>query len=172
MKLPDDLCVLDAEASCMARVGSYPIELAVAELSGKLKSWLIKPTEDWIEGGLWDPDAERLHRITRQQLLAEGLPPQVVVDEFTVAVRGRRLVSDAARLDSFWLMVLHEVVGREAPVVEPVESLLAQLAAGVDGPHRIEQAQKLALERFPRRHRAADDARRFVEIIRILANQP
>jgi hypothetical protein len=63
-------------------------------------------------------------------------------------------------LDRFWLMVLHETVGRETPMVESVDPLLLDLASGVDGRQRLEQAQKLALARFPLRHRAADDARR------------
>jgi hypothetical protein len=64
----------------------FPIEAGLAVLdSNEVRSWLIKPTEEWLgrklvgdpwrkAPPLWDPKAEKLHGISLEQLQSEGLP--------------------------------------------------------------------------------------------------
>lgn len=169
MAVRNDIVCADVEASSLPIIGSYPIELAVADLDGITKSWLIRPTDAWASSGLWDATSARVHGISYEQLVAEGLPPEQVADEFTAAIGGRRALSDAAPSDRFWLGRLYDAVGRDAPPIEPVELLLQERAPGVEGAHRIAQAKEFAFRCFPREHRAAEDAGRLIEVIRILS---
>lgn len=94
--------VLDIEASGFGS-GSYPIEIGVAMPDGALHVWLIKPLEDWTH---WQPDAERVHGISRDQLLHEGQSPRHVADELNELLAGQTVYSDGWGVDRTWLSLL------------------------------------------------------------------
>jgi hypothetical protein len=165
---PVPLAVLDFEASCLPCPGSYPIEVAVAYVdSGDTRSWLIRPEPAWLEGGKWDPAAERLHGISPAMLEADGRPADEVRRGLRAAVEGHSVLTDGASGDSYWLSVLFD---GDPPVrIEPLRDFLV-LAAG-DGPAAkivVDGAVELARTRFPTIHRAEPDARRGAEAIRII----
>jgi len=66
----------DCEASCG---GGLPIEIGWAfadSTTGEIHSegHLIKPPPSWDLAAVWDPDAEKLHKITRDELYVHGRP--------------------------------------------------------------------------------------------------
>jgi DNA polymerase III epsilon subunit-like protein len=163
------IVVLDFEASAMPSRSSYPIEVGIAfVLSGESRSWLIRPTEQWLQTGQWDPESEKIHRLTKEVLLAEGQPVDRVRSELTEAVAGHRVLSDALMADALWLRSLYggTPAFRLGSVGAVLEALTAPLGSGGRGP--LAKAVKLASRRFPQAHRAGPDARRLAEVIRIL----
>ena len=59
---------LDFEASSLSDE-SYPIEIGWAGEDGSTEQHLIRPAPGWTD---WSATAEAVHRIERDQLLAEG----------------------------------------------------------------------------------------------------
>jgi hypothetical protein len=83
----------DCKASCG---GGLPIEIgwAFADLaSGEVHSeaFLVKPPPNWDLGPVWDPDVEKLHKVTKQDLYAHGRTPNVIADRMNKGLRGRQL---------------------------------------------------------------------------------
>ncbi|MBY6266620.1 hypothetical protein EI613_32780 (plasmid) [Azospirillum sp. 412522] len=146
-------CVIDVEASALGR-GSYPIEVGVAWLDGRVMSWLIRPTAEWLERGVWEPAAE----------VAEGV---------MAALSGQLPHSDAVGADDAWLASLMAVTGHSYPRLEPLDDLLREVTTGSnkDRAAEVEQAMTEASARRPRRHRAGGDAARLAEMVRILADR-
>ncbi len=145
------LDLIDIEASGL-HWDSYPVEIAV-RVRGQVHSWLIAPAPGWT---YWDPAAERLHGLTRDQLEREGLQAPLVARELNLAVEGARgiLYSDAAPWDWDWLDKLFEKAG-ETPRfhVHSIEELLT------DSEYRqfIRVRQQLADSGRFRAHRAEED---------------
>ena len=67
--------VLDVEASGFGR-HSYPVEVGYVLPDGSTFCTLIRPEPEWTH---WDPEAERLHHITRELALLRGKPVAEVV---------------------------------------------------------------------------------------------
>lgn len=164
--------VLDFEASGLGK-GTFPIEVAVVDVdTTETRSWLIRPTRVWATSGIWDPVAEGLHGISRETLLAEGVSVEAVCAELAEAVAGRSVVTDGVAADSAWLATLYAAVGLEPPCrLEPVGPLMGDLTSsgGLASAGEIEAAMDVARQQFPHVHRAANDARRLTECLRILA---
>lgn len=162
---------IDFEASALPCPGSYPIEVALADVAdGVVKAWLIRPTAAWLRDGVWDPSAERLHGIDKERLLAEGLAPEVVLKQLREALAGARVVSDAVAADDGWLAELHRAGHIENDLrLEPLKDVLGEILClrgrALEG--AFEDAREGAYRRFPSVHRAAPDARRTAETIRI-----
>ena len=101
------IVVVDFEASSLPGPGSYPIEVAAGiPETGEIRSWLIRPEPVWLESWVWDPESERIHRLTREHLLAHGLPRAQVARELEAFIGGREVVSDNPRAEGYWLGVL------------------------------------------------------------------
>jgi hypothetical protein len=87
----------DCEASC---IGGLPIEIGWAFIdtaTGEIQSesHLVKPPLHWDMLSVWDPDAEKLHGISLEQLHAQGRPPFEVARRMNEVLSGRELFSDA-----------------------------------------------------------------------------
>lgn len=93
---------VDLEASGIAP-GSYPVEIAVVHPAGEYQS-LIKPVRYWQH---WSYDAQDMHQVSRDQLLAEGKTAVTVAQELNEIFSGQCLVSDA-REDSYWVEALYD----------------------------------------------------------------
>lgn len=176
MHLPlDDIYCLDFEASGL-HVGSYPIEVAVADCaSGDCIAWLIKPTHNWISSSNWDSVSEKIHNITREELLDRGLPVEQVAQELSQHCKGKVVLADGGEHDRYWLRTLFEATG------VPRDFTLDDYAAFArDLAVRSGRRPDLALAnseiesqiRFPRTHRAAADARSLAEALRLIAGWP
>ena len=94
----------DREATC---IGGLPIEIGWAFIdtaTGEIQSesHLVKPPLHWDMQPVWDPDAEELHGISLEQLLAQGRPPFKVARRMNEVLTGK-LLSDAPADDERWL---------------------------------------------------------------------
>ena len=125
------IVILDFEASCAPGDGrrSYPVEVAAGlPETGEIRIWLIKPERDWLDAWDWYYEAEKLHRLTRDHLLAQGLPRAQVARELSAFIGEREVVSDCPPAEGHWLAVLF---GEAQP--RPVGALGALLEAIAGG---------------------------------------
>ena len=162
--------IIGTEASCLPGDGrrSFPIEIAAGiPDTGAVRSWLIKPERIWLEEWDWYYEAEQLHRLTRDHLLARGLPRQQVARELGEFILDREVVSDNPAAEGHWLAVLY---GEEKP--RRVGSLLLIYAAitGVSerGKAVYRRAEIEAYRTAPPTHRAGDDVRHELVKLRVL----
>lgn len=144
--------ILDFEASGLGR-GSYPIEVGYVLSDGHSNCMLIRPEPDWLD---WDPEAESLHGISREQLLRHGRSVTEVARCLNHSLAGKTLYSDAWGNDQSWLALLFECAGMAAHFrLEALRSLLSETQAQLW--HGTRQA--VICDSRLERHRASSDAR-------------
>jgi hypothetical protein len=157
----------DCEASC---IGGLPIEIGWAFIdtsTGEIQSesHLVRPPLHWDMQPVWDPDAEKLHGISLEQLLAHGLPPFEVARRMNEVLAGRELFSDAPVDDERWLRIIFDEAGLDPAFTirrTYADVLIAQLARkrGWDSAS-FEAAKSEADRNSPSTHRAEADARHW-----------
>lgn len=159
--LPWPLWVIDFEASGLGP-GSYPIEAGIAlwRAPGEaVRVWssLISPAPDWIEGGLWDVEAEKVHQLP-QSALSGGLTVKEAAHGLNALAAHAAVFSDAPQYDDYWLRRLYAAAGLQAAFrLEPLDALLSRV--GEAGQGRFQRWQEKAAPR----HRAGDDAERHMK---------
>ncbi len=145
--------ILDVEASGFGR-GSYPIEIGLARADGTHSALLIRPLDEWIH---WDPKAELLHGITRDQLMQEGHSPLEVARWLNDELREVGVAySDSWGYDSSWVgRLFNDVDLLPGFRLESLRRLLdeCQLARWNATKARVE------VEAGIHRHRAGEDVR-------------
>jgi hypothetical protein len=145
-------CVLDIEASGFGR-SSYPIEIGFVLPDGTAWCTLIAPEPGWTH---WDPDAERVHGISRALLVRHGRGVRDVAAELNQRLAGLTVYCDNWAHDYAWLARLFE-----SAAVTPgfklshVRELMSERTAERFDAARARVAHDLHL----RRHRASSDAR-------------
>lgn len=141
---------VDFEASGIAP-DSYPIEIAVVHPGGEYQA-LIKPVRYWEH---WSYDAQDMHQIPRDQLVAEGKPAADIAQELNEIFSGQCLTSDA-REDSYWFEALYDAAELDPTfTVATVEQMV--------GP---EHAAAIYYQMpITRGHRALSDARSLEETV-------
>lgn len=93
---------IDFEASSLGRDG-YPIEVAWVFEDGGSESFLIVPMEEWSD---WDPAAEAIHGLTREQLVSDGVATEIVAKRLVAALQGHEVYASAPSWDGKWLSKL------------------------------------------------------------------
>jgi hypothetical protein len=166
---------LDFEASSLASA-SYPIEVAWSLPDGSIESHLISPAgiERWND---WSAQAERLHGISRAQLVAEGQSPAWVCRRLNERLAGRVVYTDAPEYDRTWLDELFAACWGGAPsfVLASADELLLEMLAP-RFPKRADAVRELVAikdevrRRLPQRHRARWDVEYLVELCDYLTN--
>jgi hypothetical protein len=177
--------IIDIEAS---HFDGFPIEIGWADQDGNAESHLIRPLVSWT---LWSSKAEQVHGISREKLAAEGEPAGAVASRVadllarwhsecvTVAsdnpaydgpwlemllraggIRERRQLEDVAKLHQMAVSRLFEGLGADDSVIEAAAR--GQTQARAEG---IIKAVK-DWAKGQHHHRAADDAKAQVAIIR------
>ena len=163
------IAIIDFEASCLPEAGeSYPVEVALATIDGRSRTWLIKPAPEWRYWD-WSDEAESLHGISAAMLERDGLEPRRVLRELAEEAAGYRVCADCD-LDAYWLDTLAAACRMPAPF--PISYLGEVLReSGVTRPQVLAalDAAKLAL---PREHVARHDADRLAHAMRLLERQP
>jgi hypothetical protein len=165
------LLCLDFEASGIDP-RSYPIEVAIANVATRdTREWLIAPPPAWLETGMWEAEAEAVHRITRAEIIAQGRNVGEVAAELTAHTRGATVLSDAPSFDTKWLCQLYRATGAEPPFIlrdfhqfawrEAVRRFILRRPDLA-----IVKAEAEAYALFPQQHRAGPDARRNAEMLR------
>lgn len=165
------IACLDFEASCLPTPAheSFPIEVGVAFVeTGEIRSWLIKPINEWLRLSHWDPAAERVHGLSLERLQREGEDVEVVRRELAEAVAGHTVVSDNVWHEKTWAKILYDAT----PPFE-VESHKAVLCQRAPLPmpafnDALQDAEQAALFRCPKQHRAGPDAHWLAETCRLL----
>ncbi len=149
---PDLPPIIDLEASGFGR-GSYPIEVGFILPQGATYCSLILPAPHWTH---WDPEAERLHHVTRSILADHGKPAREVAAILNERLHDEVVYSDGWANDFSWLGLLYDEVGlRQAFRVENLRRILSEEEAA--GWHAAKAA---VLASAPQaRHRASTDAR-------------
>lgn len=126
-------CFIDFEASSLSPL-SYPIAVAWNRSDGEIRRFLISPQgiADWSD---WDPESQRIHGIDRQRLVANGWPPDYIIEELELDLQrlkdrnsDRQLWADAPEFDNHWLQRLYAAVNRDPPLtIAHVEDLLTPI---------------------------------------------
>ncbi len=144
--------VLDVEASGFGRK-SYPIEVGFVRGDGSTFCTLIRPEPEWNH---WDDGAQKLHHISRELVLARGVPVPDVARTLNVELRGQTVYSDGWANDYSWLGVLFDVAEITPHFkLENLRSLLKEEEA--DCWHEVKA--QIQQELGTLRHRASADAR-------------
>lgn len=144
--------VIDVEASGFGS-NSYPIEVGVALENGQTQCYLLSPLEEWRH---WDREAERLHGLTRNQLLAFGKPLDEVATGLNQLLGCNTVYSDAWGYDQSWIALLFDAAGMLPTFrIDHILSLMDEHQLSLWDDARAEVETKLALER----HRASADAK-------------
>jgi hypothetical protein len=174
LSLENILC-LDFEASGLGPQ-SYPVEVAIADCnSTEFTSWLIRPAQEWLATGIWWDQSAEVHKITMSELMADGQPPERVARALNARCNGKIVLCDGGEHDRRWLLRLF-LSAEERPSFElsDFDAFAFELAerSGRRPEIAIRRAALEALSRFPRLHRAAPDARRCAETLKLLAGHP
>lgn len=115
--------IIDVEASGFGS-HSYPIEVGLVLHDGKRFCSLISPAPDWTH---WDPEAEKVHKVSRENLQKIGKPFQEVAVMLNTLLAGKTLYSDGWVVDKPWLITLFSRAGLDmAFSVSPLENILTE----------------------------------------------
>lgn len=117
---------LDFEATSLAR-DSAPIEVAWVFEDGRSESHLIRPAPGWRD---WSALAESVHRITRDQLAADGEPHSDVARRMVEALGDHQLYASAPTWDGKWLSILLTAAGiaPDALVITSTDDAMRDIA--------------------------------------------
>ena len=144
--------VLDIEASGFGR-HSYPIEVGCVLPDGTSFCSLVRPEPDWVH---WDPEAEKLHQISRELTVKVGRSALEVAHLLNTHLRGLTVYSDGWANDFTWISALFEAVDLSPYFkLENLRSLLSEDEAARWHGVKQQVADELGLQR----HRASNDAR-------------
>lgn len=151
MPISDRPLIIDVEASGFGP-HSYPIEVGVA-LDGGLKYCaLVSPAPEWTH---WDPEAEKIHRISRDVLETYGRPREAVANQLNELLASRTVYTDGWVVDKPWLSLLFQSV--RIPMrfqVSALEMILSEQQMALWHAEKDRVAAGLDLSR----HRASHDA--------------
>jgi hypothetical protein len=153
------LLVIDFEASALS-TESYPIEVGIAILNDpastmEIWSTLIKPVPHWDMKAQWDPDAERIHGISRWSLRDGRSPREAMIELNRRIPIGAKVWCDGGYYDLCWLKVL-ATAAETAPAFE-----LYDLSDTLRRNGALCNRYLTALNSVPPPHRAGPDAERI-----------
>ncbi len=153
------LVVIDFEATALTLTG-YPIEVGIAKAASpgaEIEVWssIIAPEPHWDIDRQWDPDAERIHGITRWQL-RNASPARDVMEKLNdLGGPVGQVWCDGGHYDAFWLSVL-----AEAANIKP-QFELCDLAAALNLKPETRKRYKNFIRGSAPPHRAGSDAKRI-----------
>lgn len=102
----DEFIFLDIEASGLGS-GTFPIEVAYASSMGDKNEYLIKPTDDWLQHGVWCSNAEvNIHNISCEMLVQNGVNIFEVANALNTALCGKLVLCNDLEYDGVWLTQL------------------------------------------------------------------
>jgi hypothetical protein len=103
---------VDIESSGLSD-GTYPIELGWTDEAGNTSSFLIKPSQEWLDRGVWDEGAEIIHGIGMDELLREGVTPEEAACRLQTIFSNHDVLVTSVPHDGYWLSLLQSETGRE-----------------------------------------------------------
>ena len=158
------LATIDFEASALT-LSSYPIDVGIAiahSPTGAIDVWssLIEPDASWALAEQWDPDAEKIHGISRWEL-RDGMSAMAIMAILNdLAPEGVRAWCDGGHYDAHWLAVLRAAAERSATL--KLSHLAPVIRPDFDRyPHFVS-----VMSRTKPPHRAGPDAKRLCSALR------
>tara|TARA_R110000824_G_scaffold399764_1_gene605682 strand:+ start:2067 stop:2558 length:492 start_codon:yes stop_codon:yes gene_type:complete len=153
---------VDIEASGLDQTNSYPIEIGWSDTLGNQDNFLIKPLASW---SYWDPNAQLIHSISREELLSDGLSVKEAAMRLNSSLGGETVYCDALDFDGFWLKRLFKAAEMEMTfTLVDVFNLYAEMS----------KEEFLIMQRYlndnPASHRALADAERYSAAFRKAVN--
>lgn len=156
---------LDFEASGL-QPETYPIAVAWSQTTGEIESYLIRPLPEWTH---WDADAERVHRIPRERLAAEGRDALFVARRMNEQLGDQVVWCDGGSFDRGWLDMLVEAAGVK-PGFELRDIVSGLIPDEILYTHLWDQFVAEAWSHVEgRRHDPASDVRYLIELYRLAA---
>lgn len=144
--------VLDIEASGFGR-DSYPIEIGYVLPDGSVYCTLVRPEAGWTH---WDPEAQRLHGITRDTVMLHGRPALEIARHLNQVLHGQTIYTDGWANDYSWIGALFDAADLSPSFhIENLRALLSDSDAARWHQIKDQVGRELNL----RRHRASSDAR-------------
>jgi DNA polymerase III epsilon subunit-like protein len=162
---------IDLEASGL-HANSFPVEVGWAAPFGACQAFRVRPTAEWLSTP-WDPKAEKVHGISREELLAAGEPAASVLEKLKGVAADRRLYSDDVGHDERWLKMLIQAAG-----AEPSEELKLWCAnilfrdLAAQRRRDLKSVKRDAERVAPATHRADTDARFLATVFEMLTDSP
>ena len=161
--------IIDFEASGLG-VDSYPIEVAWTLDDGVgVEEHLINPEsapdlEDWKS---WSWASEAVHGISREELVGRGEDVRPVARRMNEMLRGRKVYSDAVKLDRYWCERFFCAADLELEfTIDNYWDLLRTI--GNLGNETVMKLKEEANARIPgAAHRAGVDALRLLEVLKL-----
>lgn len=143
--------IIDVEASGFDQ-RSYPIEIGLALDQGERYCSLLNPAPGWIH---WDEKAEKIHCVTRENLLLNGTPIVQVANDLNRLLKGKTIYSDGWVVDKPWLITLFYTAKiHQCFSISPIELILSEDQMEIWHDTKAIVTRELALKR----HRASADA--------------
>ena len=153
--------IIDVEASGLGD-NSYPIEIAWVNRLNRHQndSFLVCPDPSWT---FWDDYAEQsIHRIPRDSLLKDGVSVINACNRLNDALKGHRILSDAAQTDRFWIRKLFSCAGIQS------EFSIGSIYELIPGDKADVFQRRLKKESVP--HRALEDARAIAKCVNFVCS--
>jgi len=145
---------IDIEASGLGNT-SFPIEVAWNDSEGIIINRLVKPVADWTS---WDPEAERVHGITRAELDVDGISPAELCSLIRDSLSGSTAYSDAPELERFWLKRLFQAgEGVDCPILILGVSKVPEIRKACYERGLYDRLKKQAVDEVGTVHRADAD---------------
>ena len=146
-----DIAFIDLEASGLSP-RSWPIEVGWCQINAVPQAILIRPCEGWSLDD-WSPQAEALHGVSHDALLAGGAAAEEVCERLNIALGGKKVYSDAPDWDGFWLYRLFDAARIRQQFTLSELGLLFQSTP----PEKMDAYRQEAEQKAPRKHRAIPD---------------
>lgn len=180
---PEEFIFTDIEASSLD-VGSFPIEIGWSGVDLVPHHFLIKPHESWTRV-FWNPQSEKIHNISWEKLMDEGIDPLEAAERIIDAFRQKIIVSDSPFYEAKWFLRLFETLGIDGKFVrrDPVNRVMTSIvdiheawgeAIKIEGSGRWNNLEEVmdvtgkVIETFPHTHRASNDAIQLAASFKIL----
>ena len=154
-------CFIDFEASGLGNA-TYPIEVAWSLPDGTVREFLIRREAEWT---YWQPEAEAVHRISREELQAKGRPSDEICELLVRDLDGKEVYADGGLCDELWLKQLLAAGKCETPI--HLQRCIPELFFPKMSKADREEIQEKAWGAVGPRHRAGNDVRWFVEFLRL-----
>ena len=181
--MPETFVFTDIEASSLG-IGSFPIEIGWAGVDMVPHHFLIKPHENWTKR-IWNPESEKIHNISWDQLMDEGIDPNEAAERVLDAFRNKIIVSDSPFYEAKWFLRLFETLGIDGQFVryDPSNKVMTSIIDIYEAWGEAIKADRTGcwkniedviditekvMEVFPHTHRASDDAIQLAATFKIL----
>jgi hypothetical protein len=162
-----NIVFLDCEASGLDP-NSYPIEIGFAWINGLTENYLVKPSDNWKSNKTWNPESEKIHKISMDTLLKDGSDGRKVALWVKEIFSKNLIFSDNPAYEAMWIKTLFEeyYIHSDIKILNSnqlVNFVFNKINKNWDD---FRDLKEKVNEKFPYTHRASEDALCWAMIIR------